>query len=65
LARAINGSSGSALVACAGLIIAVVKVRFIGRWFMEIREAPRSLQAALDAYLLALACVLVIGYTAA
>lgn len=64
LAWAIDGNSSNAQLAWVVLAMAIVKVRFICRWFMEIREAPRAMQVALDAYLVVIACVLLIGYTA-
>lgn len=42
------------------LVVAFVKVRFVGQHFMELREAPVLLRHGLDAYC-ALACVVLIG----
>jgi hypothetical protein len=41
---------GQQLTAIAILVIATVKVRFIGRYFMELREAPPALRAVFEIY---------------
>jgi hypothetical protein len=43
------------------LAVALTKVRFVGRWFMELREAPAVLARLFDAYCL-LCFVLLIGF---
>lgn len=42
------------------LVIAFVKVRFVGLYFMELREAPAPLRAVLEAYCLVV-CLVVVG----
>lgn len=47
---------------CAGvviLLIAFVKVRFVGRYFMELRHAPRGLAAVFDAWIVVVAAALI------
>ena len=46
------------LVAVIVLGVALVKVRFVGLDFMELRNAPLALRAAFEGYCLALWCVL-------
>lgn len=46
------------LVAIVVLGVAVVKVRFVGLDFMELRSAPLLLRAAFEAYCVVLWCVL-------
>ena len=43
------------------LVVAFVKVRFIGLYFMELRDAPIGLRVLLEAYCL-LACATTIGF---
>jgi hypothetical protein len=43
-------SHGYHLTAIAILVIAVVKIRFIGRYFMELRGAPPALRAVFETY---------------
>jgi Prokaryotic Cytochrome C oxidase subunit IV len=50
--------TGSA-VAVVVLAVAVVKVRFVGLDFMELRSAPLILRAMFEGYCVALWCVLV------
>lgn len=44
------------------LVIAFVKVRLIGRYFMEIREAPIALTAIFDGWLIAVATTVITMY---
>jgi hypothetical protein len=46
------GSSNHAASSVLILMIAFVKVRFIGLWFMELREAPAVLRSLFEAYCL-------------
>jgi hypothetical protein len=45
------------------LVIAFIKARFVGRYFMEIRDAPRALQVGFDAWVIVVAAALVGIYT--
>ncbi|WP_280347232.1 cytochrome C oxidase subunit IV family protein [Nocardia neocaledoniensis] len=45
------------------LVVAFIKVRLIGLYFMELREAPPALRGAFEAYCLA-ACVTLIVFFA-
>jgi len=54
--------AGHRLGAAAGvmiLLIAFVKVRFVGRYFMELRHAPLGLVAAFDAWIVVVAAALI------
>jgi hypothetical protein len=54
---------GGASVATAGVIvIAFVKVWFVGRHFMELREAPLLLRLAFDVYVVAICTALCVIY---
>ena len=46
------------LIAVVVLGVAMVKVRFVGLDFMELRHAPLVLRAAFESYCMALWCVL-------
>ncbi|GAH89626.1 unnamed protein product, partial [marine sediment metagenome] len=41
------------------LLIAFVKVRFVGRYFMELRHAPLGLVAVFDAWIVVVASALI------
>lgn len=41
------------------LLVAFVKVRFVGRYFMELREAPTPLPVLMDAYCLVVGGILI------
>jgi len=41
------------------LLIAFVKVRFVGRYFMELRDAPRGLVAVFGAWIVVVAAALI------
>jgi heme/copper-type cytochrome/quinol oxidase subunit 4 len=47
------------------IIVAFVKVRLVGLYFMELRHAPPQLRAILEAYCLIVPTTLVIMYLAA
>jgi hypothetical protein len=46
------------LIAVVVLGVAMIKVRFVGLDFMELRHAPLVLRAAFECYCIALGCVL-------
>jgi heme/copper-type cytochrome/quinol oxidase subunit 4 len=46
------------------LLVAFVKVRFIGMYFMELRDAPIQLRGIFEAYCLVVAAVLITIYLA-
>lgn len=54
-----SGGTDSEILATAILTIAVVKVRFVGLDFMELRAAPRPMRLVFEAYCLILWAVLV------
>lgn len=43
------------------LVVAFVKVRFVGLYFMELKDAPLPLRALIEAYCL-IVCCLTIGF---
>jgi Prokaryotic Cytochrome C oxidase subunit IV len=43
-------SHGHSLTAVVILLIAIVKIRFVGLYFMELREAPPALRAVFETY---------------
>jgi hypothetical protein len=45
----------------AVLVVAFVKVRFVGLYFMELKDAPLPLRALIEAYCLVVCC-LTIGF---
>jgi hypothetical protein len=47
-------------ITIAVLLVAFVKVRFVGMYFMDLREAPAHLRMAFDGYCV-LVCALIIG----
>lgn len=49
-----EGSAGVVI-----LLIAFVKVRFVGRYFMELRHAPLGLVAVFDAWIIVVASALI------
>lgn len=51
-------SAGHSLASVLILLVAFIKVRFIGLWFMELREAPIVLRGIFEAYCLVV-CTLV------
>jgi caa(3)-type oxidase subunit IV len=56
--------SGSRVACVAVLIIACVKVRLIGLWFMEVRGAHRALRLFLDLYVVLLGTGMISLYLA-
>ncbi len=55
-------ASGETAAAMAVLIIAFVKVRIVGREFMELRRAPRAARLAFDAWVLVMCVTLILLY---
>jgi hypothetical protein len=47
------------------LLVAFLKVRFVGAYFMELRDAPLPLRLIFDGYCLIVCTVLVVMYVAA
>ncbi len=56
-----TGTVAAALV----ILVTFVKVRVIGRWFMELRTAPRALARAFDAYVVVVGVALITLYAVA
>jgi hypothetical protein len=54
------GSTDHSLSSVVILLVAFVKVRFIGLWFMELRDAPLPLRALFEAYCI-IVCTLTIS----
>jgi caa(3)-type oxidase subunit IV len=52
------GKDGHALASVVILVVALFKVRLVGLYFMELREAPPALRGAFEGY-----CVAVCGLT--
>jgi hypothetical protein len=61
----IGSSSGHTVASTIILIVALTKVRFVGQWFMELREAPAVLRWLFDGYVVALFGLLWAMYLAA
>ncbi|MBC2637852.1 MULTISPECIES: cytochrome C oxidase subunit IV family protein [unclassified Rhodococcus (in: high G+C Gram-positive bacteria)] len=57
-----HGVSDVRTAAVLILVIAFVKVRIVGRYFMEIREAPIALAAIFDTWLIAVASTVLTLY---
>jgi len=55
-----HGVHGHTLASVIILLIAFIKVRLVGLYFMELREAPIVLRGLFEAYCLAV-CALLIG----
>jgi len=53
------GASGAT---AAVIVVAFVKVRFVGRHFMEVRDAPLALRLILDVYVVLVCSMLVVIY---
>lgn len=53
---------GASVATAAVIVIAFVKVWFVGRHFMELREAPRLLRHAFDVYVVAICTALCVLY---
>ena len=59
----VEGST-SALIGCTILAIAFVKVRLVGLYFMELRQAPPALRGVFEAYVALTAGTLLVLYLA-
>jgi hypothetical protein len=57
----VHASLATAIV----LVVAFVKVRFVGAYFMELRAAPVWLRTAFEAYCLVVCAALIVMYLAA
>lgn len=55
-------ADGASIATIAVLIIAFVKVRLVGRYFMEIRDAPLILRLFFDVYVVAVCTALCVIY---
>jgi hypothetical protein len=55
----------ASLATVAVLLVAFVKVRFVGAYFMELRLAPTPLRLAFEAYCLVACTVLLVMYSIA
>ncbi|CDO90239.1 hypothetical protein AWC29_26645 [Mycobacterium triplex] len=55
-----HGMHGHQLASVIILLIAFVKVRLVGMYFMELREAPNVLRGLFEAYCL-IVCALLLG----
>jgi heme/copper-type cytochrome/quinol oxidase subunit 4 len=55
-----GGNGGHELIGAVILLVAFIKVRLIGSYFMELREAPVPLRALFDGYCLVV-CSVVLG----
>lgn len=54
--------AGASAATTAVIVVSFVKVRFVGRHFMEVRGAPLALRLILDAYVVAIGSMLVVMY---
>ncbi len=52
-----RSTGGHQLASSAIIVIAFIKVRFIGMYFMELRRAPLWLRGLFDAYCLTTGCI--------
>ena len=57
----IEGSTSTA-IGCAVVAIALIKVRLVGLHFMELRNAPRALRGAFEAYVVVTGATLLALY---
>ena len=55
-----HGTHNHALASVIILLIAFIKVRLVGMYFMELREAPNVLRGLFEAYCLVV-CALLLG----
>ncbi len=55
-----DGRGGHPLLSSVIIVIACVKVRLVGRYFMELRNAPVQLRGLFEAYCLVV-CVVLLG----
>lgn len=53
---------GASAATVAVIVIAFVKIRFVGRHFMELRHAPLALRLILDAYVVIVCSTLTVIY---
>jgi Prokaryotic Cytochrome C oxidase subunit IV len=58
-------SHGHPLAAITILVIAFVKIRFVGRYFMELRGAPPALRGVFEIYCIAVLLILSAMYSLA
>ena len=56
--------STSAVIGCAVVAIALIKVRLVGLHFMELRNAPAALRGAFEAYVVLTGAAILILYLA-
>ncbi|NMO91686.1 cytochrome C oxidase subunit IV family protein [Actinomycetospora sp. TBRC 11914] len=59
----VGGDHGIASVRIAGavvLVVAFVKLRFVGLYFMELRDAPRPLRTAFESWCVGVCALLVV-----
>lgn len=54
----LDGSGSHSVAAVAILLIAMIKVRCVGLYFMDLRAAPTALRGAFEGYCLALTAAL-------
>jgi hypothetical protein len=53
-----TSGAGKAVISCV-LAIAFIKAWLVGRWFMELRTAPRWLRSVFDAWVLVVGAALI------
>lgn len=54
--------AGASAATTAVIVVTFVKVRFVGRHFMEVRDAPLALRVILDVYVVTVGSMLVVMY---
>jgi len=54
--------AGASVATTAVIVVTFVKVRFVGRHFMEVRDAPLALRLILDVYVVLICAMLVVMY---
>jgi heme/copper-type cytochrome/quinol oxidase subunit 4 len=57
-----HGVSSHTLATTIILVVAVVKVRFVGMYFMELREAPAALRLGFQGWCVAICTLAVVMY---
>jgi Prokaryotic Cytochrome C oxidase subunit IV len=57
-----HNHGGHTLTALAIIVIAIVKVRFVGLYFMELRDAPIVLRGIVEAYCAVVGLTLAVLY---
>jgi hypothetical protein len=60
--HAFDGDTARRLATCGVLLVAFVKVRFVGLHFMELGHAPRVLRGCFDAWVIVVLVTLVALY---